>query len=205
MNRGPWNEFNAKTFDEVETNSFTTDARKMTEIGDLKVPGEIDPAASVDVRCYLGSSLGYALHRARLSVIDRISEAFGDHDISVIEFLVLVVISQNPGVNQANLAEALAVERPRIVPTLNKLEKRGLAKRTVVAADGRIRQIQITRRGQQLVRILQKREQECQEEALALLGKFEAQTIVSSLWKLVGREPMTNLRALAGHVSSTRS
>jgi DNA-binding MarR family transcriptional regulator len=165
----------------------------MKEMGELKNPGEINPAASVDARCYLGGSLGYALHRARLSVIDRISQAFGDHDISVIEFLVLVVISQNPGLNQASLAEALAVERPRIVPTLNKLEKRGLAKRTMDAADGRIRLIQITGRGRQLVRTLQKREQQCQEEVLALLGKFEADSIVSSLWKLAGREPMTNL------------
>jgi DNA-binding MarR family transcriptional regulator len=159
----------------------------------LKNPAEINPDASVDARCYLGGSLAYALHRARLSMIDRVSEAFGDHDISVIEFLVLVVISQNPGVNQANLAEALGVERPRIVPTLNKLEKRGLAKRTLDAADGRVRQIQITGRGRQLVRTLQKREQKCQEEVLALLGKFEAHSIVSSLWKLAGQEPMTNL------------
>lgn len=143
--------------------------------------------------CYLTGSLGFALHRARLSMIDRISKSFEDYEISVIEFLILVVVSQIPGVNQADLAGALGVEPPRIVPTLNKLEKRGLAKRRACATDGRIKQIQITPRGQQLVRTLQKRERQCQEEVLALLSQSEAKTIVKSLWKIAGQEPMTNL------------
>ena len=137
---------------------------------------------------YLEGSLGYALHRARLSVIEGIFEAFCDHRITSMEFLVLVVAAENPGINQADLAGTLDVERPRIVPTLNKLEKRGLAKRSALAADGRVKQIHVTKAGVQLLRVLQKRAEQHQNKTLARLDPTEARTIFSSLSKLAGRE-----------------
>jgi len=63
-------------------------------------------------------------------------KAFGDYQITATEFLVLIVVADKPGVSQADLAQAPDVERSRFVPTVNKLEKRGLAKRTVFAGDG---------------------------------------------------------------------
>ncbi len=83
-------------------------------------------------------------------------KAFGDDQITATEFLVLVVVADNPGVSQADLAQAPDVERPRILPRLNKLEKRRLAKQTAFAGDGRIRLIQPMKRGHQLVRVLKK-------------------------------------------------
>ena len=63
-------------------------------------------------------------------------KAFGDYQITATEFLVLIVVADKPGVSQADLAQAPDVERSRFVPTVNKLEKRGLAKRIVFAGDG---------------------------------------------------------------------
>jgi DNA-binding MarR family transcriptional regulator len=143
---------------------------------------------------YLEGSLCYALHRARLSMIAEYVEAFADHQITVIEFLFLVVVSENPGISQADLAEALDVERPRIVPTLNKLEKRGLATREVLESDGRFRQIHLTKNGQQLVRVLHKRAMEVQKKNMARLDSPEAKTILSALWKLAGKQPAKNTK-----------
>lgn len=140
---------------------------------------------------YLQHALGYALHRAQLSVLGGIVEVFADHQVTTMEFLIMVIVSENPGISQADVADALEVERPRMVPTLNKLEKRGLAKRTVPAEDGRVRQIFLTKRGQHLVGVLQKRSREYQNEMMARLTEAEAKTIISSLWKLAGREKGT--------------
>ena len=137
---------------------------------------------------YLESSIVYALHRARLSVVEYIREAFADHQITAIEFLAMIAVAENPGISQADLAKALRVERPRIVPTLDRLEERGLAKRTVSAADSRFRQIHLTKSGSQLLRILQRRAGEHQKKIMAQLDEAEARTLLSSLWKLADHD-----------------
>jgi len=101
----------------------------------------------------------------------------------------MVIVAGNPGVSQAELAAALEVERPRMVPMLNKLEKRGLAKRTALAADGRVRLIQLTKEGVQLLKVLRKHAEEVNRHHLSLLTAAEAKTIFSSLWK-VARNPL---------------
>jgi DNA-binding MarR family transcriptional regulator len=137
---------------------------------------------------YLDGSLGYALHRAQLAVFDGILQCFAESEVTAAEFLVLVVVAENPGINQADLAKSLEVERPRIVPTLNSLEKRGLAKRTQVVEDARVRQIHLTKSGLQLVKILQKRARDHQKKVMSRLDETEAKVILSCLWKLAGRD-----------------
>jgi DNA-binding MarR family transcriptional regulator len=138
---------------------------------------------------YLKGSLCYAVHRARLSITTEVLGAFADQQITLIELMFLMVVAENPGISQADLAEALGVERPRIVPTLNKMEKRGLATRTVLATDSRFRQVQLTKSGQHMVRVLRKRLQEFQNALMARLDPTEARTIVSALWKIADKRP----------------
>jgi DNA-binding MarR family transcriptional regulator len=137
---------------------------------------------------YLDGSLGYALHRAQLAVFEGILQCFAESEVTAAEFLVLVVVAENPGINQADLAKSLEVERPRIVPTLNSLEKRGLAKRTQVAEDARVRQIHLTKTGNQLVKVLQRRARDHQKKIMARLDETEARVVLSCLWKLAGRD-----------------
>jgi DNA-binding MarR family transcriptional regulator len=131
--------------------------------------------------------------------MDGILTVLADHKITTTEFVALVVVAENPGVSQADLAEMLDVERPRIVPLLNKLEKLGLAKRTVLAGDGRVKQINLTKSGHHLMRILQKRVQEYQKKLMARLDPAEAKTIISSLWKLASRDPGGRKQSTRGH------
>ncbi|MBV9457789.1 MAG: MarR family transcriptional regulator [Bradyrhizobium sp.] len=118
-----------------------------------------------------------------------LNHLFANHRITSIEFIIMVIVAGNPGVSQAELAAALEVERPRMVPMLNKLEKRGLAKRTALAADGRVRLIQLTKEGVQLLKVLRKHAEEVNRHHLSLLTAAEAKTIFSSLWK-VARNPL---------------
>jgi DNA-binding MarR family transcriptional regulator len=157
----------------------------------LKVSRETsNPCPTVMNLSFLDGALCYALHRARLSAMNDLNRVFGEYQITAIEFLILVVVADNPGVSQADLADALDVERPRMVPTLNKLEKRGLAKRTAFAADGRVRLIQLTKRGFELLKALKKQSKEHDKRLLELLTAAEAKTILSSLWKLAGGSPV---------------
>ena len=152
---------------------------------------------------YLDGSLGYALSLAQLSVLEGAMDAFADHQITMIEFLVLMLVADNAGISQADVGEALDTERPRIVPTLNRLEKRGFVEQTELASEERFRQIHLTPSGRQFVRVLRKRAQEHRRKVMARLDATEAKMILSSLWKLAGKEPATKKRT--GGIASGRA
>lgn len=118
---------------------------------------------------YLEGTIGYMIRRAQIAIFGDIYRAFDDIRITTAEFSVLAVVADNPGINQADLALALGVERPRMVPIINKLEKRKLASRIVDRNDGRARLIHLTREGEQLLVILKKRFDEHQRRMLLRL------------------------------------
>jgi DNA-binding MarR family transcriptional regulator len=102
---------------------------------------------------YLESTLGYTLRRAQMAVFQDIYRAFGKagEGITLTQFSVMAVAADNPDITQTELAEVLAVERPRIVPILDRLEARGLAVRRVCGVDRRNRRISLTDAGSSLL------------------------------------------------------
>jgi DNA-binding MarR family transcriptional regulator len=133
---------------------------------------------------YLEGTIGYAVRRAQIAVFADIFRSFGDLRVTTAEFSVLAVAADNPGINQADLASALGVERPRMVPIINKLEKRGLAKRLVDSRDGRARRIYLTRSGKNLLKVLKTKFAEHQGRMLLRLQTDSSSKLLSDLWKL---------------------
>ena len=103
---------------------------------------------------YLESTVGYSIRRAQIAVFQDIYAAFDDKAITLTQFSVLAVVADNPEITQSELAAALAVERPRIVPLLNALEQRNLAQRVVCEDDKRNRRIVLTPQGRALLKDL---------------------------------------------------
>jgi len=62
----------------------------------------------------------------------------------------LVVIIANPGLNQGQLADALAIERPNVVQIVDQLEKASLVRRERSVEDRRAYALQPTSRGCEL-------------------------------------------------------
>jgi DNA-binding MarR family transcriptional regulator len=106
---------------------------------------------------YLEGTIGYSIRRAQMAVFQSIYEAFGDKAVTLVQFSAMAVAADNPEITQAELAEVLAVERPRIVPILNKLEELGLAQRLVCDADKRNRRIVLTPKGHKRLAELKRR------------------------------------------------
>jgi DNA-binding MarR family transcriptional regulator len=79
----------------------------------------------------------------------------------------------------------LAVERPRIVPILNRLEELGFAKRVVSEDDKRNRQIVLTASGAARLRELKRRFAAHERELDELLGKRKA-GLLDALHRLSG-------------------
>jgi DNA-binding MarR family transcriptional regulator len=136
---------------------------------------------------YLEGTIGYAIRRAQIAVFDDIFRAFGERRITTAEFSVLAIVADNPGINQADLALALGVERPRMVPIINRLEENGLASRVGDGRDRRTRRIHLTQSGRKLLEVLKTRFVEHQKRMLSRLGVDSADRILSDLRKLAGR------------------
>lgn len=136
---------------------------------------------------YLDGTIGYAIRRAQLSVFEDIYRAFGKLDVTTAQFSVLAVVADNPGCSQADLAAALGVERPRMVPLIDALERRGLARRISPAHDRRVREIHLTPHGRRLLETLKRRFARHQQRMLERLGQTEPDAVLTVLWRLAGR------------------
>lgn len=135
---------------------------------------------------YLESTFGYLIRRAQVAVFKDIFNEFGEQAISLAQFSVLAVVADNPGVSQAELARALCVERPRMVPLVGELEKRGLAERRPSPTDGRARQIFLTKAGTERLTDLKARFEIHQKRLEAKIGKDDADQFRRTLLKIIG-------------------
>src|ERR1700724_3443223 len=92
----------------------------------------------------LADYVGYALRRAQISSVAGFLEAMKEVDLRPTQFAVLTIISENPGVRQTEVCDALGIQKANFVPLLNELERRGLALRKSVAADRRSSALHLT-------------------------------------------------------------
>jgi DNA-binding MarR family transcriptional regulator len=99
----------------------------------------------------LDSHLGYFIRRIQVWVFQDFIRTLAAIDISPAQFSVLVVISANPGLSQADLGGTLGVERARLARLLHRLQGRGLIQRLESSEDGRRHALQLTSQGRTLL------------------------------------------------------
>jgi len=86
----------------------------------LALPDTTEGRAPLDSA--LDDLIGYAIRRAQLKLFQNLIGRLAEHDLRPAQFSALAIIEQNPGLMQTDLARALAIEPPQVVPLLNKLE-----------------------------------------------------------------------------------
>nr|WP_237422142.1 MarR family transcriptional regulator [Frigidibacter albus] len=133
---------------------------------------------------YLEGTIGYAIRRAQLAVFADIYRSFGKDGLTVVKFSVLAVIADNPGINQAMLAEALDVERPRMVPLLNDLEKSGFVSREANLHDRRNKSLKLTDAGRLMLDEHKRRFSDHEARLSAWLAESRPEDVLSLLWKV---------------------
>lgn len=91
--------------------------------------------------------LGYALKRSQLRVFENFIGAVAPLKLTPAQFSVLMLLHDNPGRNQTEIAAALGILRPNFVTLLDSLEHRGLCSRTRSADDRRSHVLVLTPKG----------------------------------------------------------
>ena len=132
----------------------------------------------------LDDRLGYFVRRLQVWIFQDFIRRLSPIDINPAQFSVLVIVNANSGLSQAQLSNALDIERARLVRVLHRLEERGLVRRLPSSTDGRRHALQLTKRGQT---ILARAEILALEHEAALrqkLGRQRHQSILEALREL---------------------
>lgn len=129
----------------------------------------------------LDQATGYLLRRAQMWLFRELKTRFKPFDISLAQYTVLYVVSVNPGLAQARVAEALLIERARLVLMLDRLEERGLLVRTRSKSDRRSHELHITDGGRELLEKLHKEHGEHERRVEGILGAQGKATLLKLL------------------------
>jgi DNA-binding MarR family transcriptional regulator len=133
---------------------------------------------------FLDEVIGYALRRAQLKVFQHLINELEAYDLRPAQFTALTLIEQNPGLMQAELARALAIEPPQMVIMLNKLEALGLALRIRCKADKRSYGIFLSKTGETLLKQLKEVAIRSDDEATSALTTDERKQLLHLLHKV---------------------
>jgi DNA-binding MarR family transcriptional regulator len=94
--------------------------------------------------------LGYHLKRAFNVVQGDLAKTLKPLDLRMLTYTALVLIVDNPGLSQAQLADAMGIERPNLVVIVDELEQRELITRERTPTDRRVYSLKATLAGRQL-------------------------------------------------------
>lgn len=132
--------------------------------------------------------IGYAMRRAQLKLFQNLIGQLSAYDLRPAQFSALVIIEQNPGLMQADLARALAIEPPQVVPLLNKLEERALAVRVRCKPDKRSYAIFLSKTGETLLSELKLIAAQSDLDATSALDASERLELLRLLKKVYKQE-----------------
>lgn len=98
----------------------------------------------------LSSFMGYDMKRAFNVIQNDLNVTLQPFGLRMVTFSVLVVIRDNPGLKQTQLAEILSIERPNMVLVLDDLEQMGAVVRGRSPDDRRAHELTVTLKGRRL-------------------------------------------------------
>ncbi|GHD99372.1 hypothetical protein U879_09090 [Defluviimonas sp. 20V17] len=98
----------------------------------------------------LRAMTGYRIQRAAIRALARVNAALAPLGLRRSTFSALAVVADCPGLRQAQLARALAIERPNLVQIVDELERAGLMVREPAEGDRRAHALRATAAGRDL-------------------------------------------------------
>jgi DNA-binding MarR family transcriptional regulator len=120
-------------------------------------------------------------------VFQQRTEAAG-FDLTPVQFAAMQVLQATPGIDQAQLAAAIAYDRATIGGVVQRLEKRGYVERIVSATDRRAREVSLTPAGQAVLEDALPIVEALQNDILPGLTEAERQQFLALAQKVVRAE-----------------
>lgn len=109
-----------------------------------------DKTNNID-RGILPDLIGYHVRLAQVAIFRDFVATLRDYEMTPTHFGTLVIINNNPGIKQTDLATAIQIDRSTVVPLIDKLESEGMVTRERLTNDRRTNALRITDDGQRLL------------------------------------------------------
>jgi DNA-binding MarR family transcriptional regulator len=130
-------------------------------------------------------SIGYLLKMSHSLMHDRAAEAFADHDVSFMQWLVLMKLREGTAMTASELCRKMHHDNGALTRLLDQLEQRGLIERERSDADRRVVKLQLTAAGRRKVAELIPLAVDRLNSGLAEFSKAEFQELTRLLNKLM--------------------
>ena len=130
------------------------------------------------------------LHQISGQIFQQHMEQAG-FDLTPVQFAAMQTLEAYPGIDQAQLAAAIAYDRATIGGVIQRLEKRGYVQRVVSETDRRARHVSLTEAGLRVIAELTPVVEALQVEILRELTEAEREQFMVLAHKLVGTAPST--------------
>jgi DNA-binding MarR family transcriptional regulator len=111
-------------------------------------------------------------------------EAAG-YDLTPVQYAALTTVAARPGLDQATLAGLIAYDRTTITGVVDRLAQKGLLLRQVNDRDRRVRELQITEEGRQILDGIEPAVEAAQRNMLRGLTADEADQLLRLLRKAI--------------------
>jgi len=142
------------------------------------------PAASELDASRMAHLVGYAASRAAITLRKVFAKHMAPLDLKIVEFSILMLVAQNPQVNQKQLGQALDISAPNMAVTLDRMVERGWVERVRSMKDRRAQNIHLTAAGAQLVQRAEKIAATMEAPSLAMLSAAERALLIELLHKV---------------------
>ncbi len=132
--------------------------------------------------------VSHLLRRAHFRAEELFAEEFAADQLTPRQKALLVTVYQNPGANQNELAERIALDRNSLAEMLARMVALGYLARTRAAEDGRAKRVYITAKGVELLRRVMPRDARVEQRVIAPLPPEYRAQFVKCLKMMVGLE-----------------
>ena len=128
--------------------------------------------------------LGAAFAWLTRAMVDAEEPVLRAHGVQMWDYVVLSALEDGPSSTQSELAAAVRRDKTRLIPILDRLETRGLLRRTPDPADRRNRVVEMTPTGRKLLASCRTEIREVEAELLAGIEPAERAVFVDVLERL---------------------
>jgi DNA-binding MarR family transcriptional regulator len=133
--------------------------------------------------------VGYAASRAAITLRKVFAQHMEPLGLKVVDFSILMLVAQNPQVNQKQLGQALDISAPNMAVTLDRMVDCGWVERVRGTKDRRAQHIHLTVQGARLVERAEKIAATMEAPALSMLSAAERALLVELLYKVASGRP----------------
>lgn len=144
----------------------------------------------------LASRPGFLIRRLHQIHLALFAEECGALGLTPVQFSIMTVAAERPGLDQVGLAHAVGIDRATTANVLARLETRGLLRRTPSRQDRRLKLVRVTAAGRKLLRAMDGPASRAHSRTVEALPTSERDAFLAALQHLVeagndsGRAPL---------------